>query len=102
MFDNKVDFILFGNFGSAQRKSFDSDLNFGSAQRKSFLCVWFREGAATAGMCLRRKEKLRKKIMWKAYLTIEQEENIENLQIYTDGAKRPETEETGFGGAIPG
>ncbi len=71
LFDNKVDFILFGNFGSAQRKSFDSDLNFGSAQRKSFLCVWFREGAATAGMCLRRKEKLRKKFMWKAYLTIE-------------------------------
>ncbi len=35
--------------------------NFGSADRKSFLCVWFREGAATAGMCLRRKEKLRKK-----------------------------------------
>ncbi len=32
LFDNKVHFILFGNFGSADRKS--------------FLCVWFREGAA--------------------------------------------------------
>ncbi len=36
LFDNKVDFILFGNVGSAQRKSFDYDLNVGSADRKSF------------------------------------------------------------------
>ncbi len=26
----------------------------------------------------------------------------ESIQLYTDGAKRPETEETGFGVAIPG
>ncbi len=41
LFDNKLDFILFGNFGSAYRKSFcrksfDSDLTLGSTDRKSF------------------------------------------------------------------
>ncbi len=55
LFDNKVDFIFFGsaqrksydsdlNFGSAERKSYDSDLNFGSAERKSYVSdLNFRE-----------------------------------------------------------